>query len=78
MHRSIERKLQYQLPILSKPFAYLWLQFLLSKTRTSFFFKGNFQVTLMDLNDSIDSFPLRDKTAMLVHKTIANYGSWFA
>jgi len=75
MHRSIERKLNYQLPISSKHFAYLWLQFLLSKTRTSFFFTGNFQVTLMDLNDSMDGFPLRDKTAMLVHKTIANYGS---
>ena len=28
--------------------------------------------------NSIDGFQLRDKSAMLVHKTIANYGSCFA
>ena len=27
---------------------------------------------------SIDGFQSRDETAMLVHKTIANYGSYFA
>ena len=27
---------------------------------------------------AIDDFQSRDKTAMLVHKTIANYGSCFA
>ena len=31
-----------------------------------------------DLSSLIDGFQSRDETAMLVHKTIANYGSYFA